>query len=201
MLQIGLTGGIASGKSYVANLFATLGARLIDTDVIARDIVQVGSEALSLIVEQFGNNILHADRTLNRALLRQLIFADREARTQLEHITHPRIRAEVQRQVALVHDSYNMVVVPLMAEGGRYGFLQQVIVVDCDEQTQHQRLVARDGISSELADQMIATQARRSSRLALADHVIENGEPKPALLDIVQRLHQRFQAESKINAT
>jgi dephospho-CoA kinase len=195
MLQIGLTGGIASGKSYVANLFATLGARLIDTDVIAREIVQVGGEALSLIVEQFGNNMLHADRSLNRALLRQLIFADREARVQLESITHPRIRAEVQRRVALEHESYNMVVVPLMAEGGRYGFLQQVIVVDCDEHTQHQRLVARDGISSELADQMIAAQASRSSRLALADHVIENGEPKPALLDIVQRLHQRFQAE------
>ncbi len=200
MQHLGLTGGIASGKTYVANLFAALGAKLIDTDVIAREIVALGSEALALIVESFGRSITQADGRLDRLALRQQIFADTEKRRRLEQITHPRIRAEVQRQVALMHESYNLVVVPLMAEGGRYPFLQQVIVVDCDAATQHQRLVERDGITPALADQMIAAQASRAARLALADHVIENGEPKPDLRAIVWQLHQRFQAESKINA-
>jgi dephospho-CoA kinase len=192
---IGLTGGIASGKSYVANLFAARGAELIDTDVIAREVVLPGSDALAEIVSQFGGSVLQADGSLDRKALRTRVFADHAARRALEAITHPRIRAEVARRVQQCHAAqlapYCLVVVPLMAEGGRYAYLANVIVVDCSPAVQRQRLIARDAISPALAEQMLAAQATRAQRLQLADHVICNSYATD-LRPVVQRLDQQF---------
>jgi dephospho-CoA kinase len=187
----GLTGGIASGKSFVANQFAELGAQIIDTDVIARDVVQPGSAGLSEITHVFGKTLLMPDGTLNRGLMRERIFANPALRAELQQITHPKIRAEVIRQLSALHKGYALVVVPLMAESGRYPFLEAVVVVDCQPAVQRQRLIERDHISMALADQMLAAQASRAQRLALADHVICNSFLSH-LYPVIATLHQRF---------
>ena len=194
---IGLTGGIASGKSFVSDQFAALGAAIIDTDILARAVVAPGSEGLDALVAALGGDILAANGALDRRALRVRVFADASVRAQLEAITHPRIRVLV---VAGVRENegrapYTVVVVPLMAEKGRYDFLQEIVVVDCSVASQVQRLMQRDHIDANLAHQMLSAQAPRADRLKIAAHVLSNDElDRTALCSNIATLHARFQA-------
>lgn len=183
---IGLTGGIASGKSYVAERLAQLGATVIDTDLLAREVVEPGMAALEELRHAFGPEAFKDDGTLNRPALRARVFADAPGRALLEGILHPRIRALALQRSTQVSGSYALVVVPLLAEKGRYNFLDSVVVVDCPSEMQRARLLKRDGISISLVEQMLAAQATRAERLAIADHVIYNDGND--LTEIVRRL-------------
>jgi len=174
VLRIALTGGIASGKSTVADLFARLGAPVIDTDLIARQVVEPGQPALGRVVAEFGPGILAADGNLDRRRLRELIFADRDAKRKLEAILHPAIRSEMERQSAAAGGPYQLLVIPLLAEGGRRDHLQRVLLVDAPEELQIERLMRRDGVSRPQALASLAAQANRAQRQALADDIILN---------------------------
>jgi len=193
MLRIGLTGGVASGKSTVAALFAAHGAPIIDTDLIARALVAPGQPALAEIAAHYGPEILNADGTLNRPALRRRIFADPEARRALEAILHPRIRAEVEQRLQTQQAAYVIIAIPLLVETGAYdALLDRVLVVDLPEPLQLARLRARDGIDEALARAMLAAQASREARRARADDIIDNSGPPEALAPQVERLHQRY---------
>ena len=192
MRAIGLTGGVASGKSFASDTLARLGAAVIDTDVLARVVLAPGSTGLAAVRAQFGDAIFADDGALDRRALRERIFADPAARTQLEAITHPRIRAAVTSALAELEQQttpYALVVVPLMAEKGRYPFLEAVIVVDCPESVQLARLMQRDGVTLALAQQMLQAQATRSQRLAIADHLLSNDATTADLTRACERLH------------
>jgi dephospho-CoA kinase len=198
---IGLTGGVASGKSYVADQLAARGAHVIDTDQLAREIVTVGAPAWQAIVQRFGHTILNADQSLNRPALRALIFQDPNARRDLEAITHPEIRALARTRAlsAAATACYVLVAIPLLREKARYDFLHAVLVVDCTRATQLRRLQARDGVSAELAEHMLAAQSTRYERLAIADHVLYNDAhtaDAAALAAPLERLHALLSRES-----
>ena len=173
-LRVGLTGGIASGKSTVADTFAEFGIAVIDTDVIARQLVERGEPALEEIRQHFGDSVIDAAGGLDRAAMRSLIFADADARADLENILHPRIGAETRRQAAAASGPYQVIVVPLLVGSALMQFVDRVLVVDCDEETQIQRLIARDTESVEQARKILSAQASRDDRLAIADDVINN---------------------------
>lgn len=173
-LRIGLTGGIASGKSTVAGMFADLGATIIDTDIIAREVVMPGKPALDEIAATFGDAVIATDGRLDRSAMRALIFADDTARKQLEAIVHPRIQDETRRQSNRAGGEYQIIVVPLLVNSSLKDILDRVLVVDCDEETQFRRLLGRDEESEDQARRMLAAQASRSARLAIADDVINN---------------------------
>jgi len=189
---VALTGGIASGKTAVSDRFAALGVPVIDTDVIAHQVVEPGQPALQEIARQFGSDILLPDGNLNRRLMRQLIFSDAAAKKQLEGILHPAIRLRVQQQIAAVTAPYCLVVIPLFTETGSYDWVDRVLVVDVDEETQVQRVMRRDGVSREQALAALAAQASRASRLALADDVILNDGSIEELQTEVDRLHAEY---------
>ena len=173
-LRIGLTGGIASGKSTVAAMFSELGVPIIDTDVIAREVVMPGQPALDELRERFGQSVIGTDGNLDRAAMRKIVFADDKARRQLEAILHPRIGAETRRQSELADGPYQLIVVPLLPQSALLEFVDRVLVVDCDEALQVQRLLARDAETIEQAQRMLAAQSSRSERLSIADDVIDN---------------------------
>jgi dephospho-CoA kinase len=176
--RIGLTGGIASGKSTVAGLFAGRGVPVLDTDRIARDVVEPGEPALAAVVAEFGSGILGPDGRLDRAALRARIFSDPEARRTLEAILHPAIRAELARQSASAGGPYQVLVIPLLVEGGRIDAVDRILVVDCPVEIQLERVKTRDGEAAESAARILAAQASREARLAAADDVIVNaGSP------------------------
>ncbi len=191
-MRIGLTGGIASGKSTVAELFAALGTTVIDTDLIARDVVQPGQPSLSDIRRFFGASVFNADGTLNRSALRQQIFASDAAREQLEAILHPRIREATMLQVAGVTEPYMLIVVPLLVESPMLGLMDRVLVVDCSEATQLERLLARDSENEATALSIIAAQASREERLAKADDVVINDSDPDKAQKQVLKLHQSY---------
>lgn len=174
---IGLTGGIASGKTAVTRAFETLGIVVADADIAARDAVAPGSVGLAELVTTFGHDVLDADGKLDRAAMRRRVFDDAEARRRLEGIIHPRVRELLVRQCEAATSPYAIAAIPLLAEvGGRtsYPWLQRILVVDVPVETQRQRLIQRDGIDTALAERMIAAQATREQRLAIADDVIVN---------------------------
>ena len=191
---VGLTGGVASGKSEVTRRFQALGVEVVDADVAAREVVEPGQPALARIAERFGAGMLLADGRLDRRQLRERVFADAQARRDLEAITHPAIRARVKAQAQAAPGPYAVVAVPLLAEAGRaaYPWMARVLVVDAPESLQHDRLMRRDGVDEALAARMIAAQASRTVRLAIADDVILN-DGDPAHLDTaVAALHARY---------
>ena len=195
MYAVGLTGGIGSGKSTVADLFAELGIPVIDTDVIARQLTQRGGAALDAIQAVFSDDVMRADGSLDRAALRRLVFGDPAARRQLEAILHPRIRREVEQTLAILVAPYAVIVIPLLVETGGYrDLLNRVLVVDCPEALQIARVMARNGLSHEEVMAIIAAQASRAERLACADDVIVNTAPPEALRAGVMALHQRYLA-------
>ena len=200
-LRVGLTGGIASGKSTVADMFAELGIPVIDTDVIAREVVRPGQPALDEIREVFGNGVIAADGTLDRAAMRAIVFGDDAARRRLESILHPRIGKTTREQADAAGGPYQVIVVPLLVESSLRAFVDRVLVVDCDEDTQVARLLARDAESEDQARRMLAAQATRAERLAIADDVVANGGALEDTREQVLALHQRYLHEAATRET
>ena len=192
--RVGLTGGIASGKSLVADLFSALGVPVIDTDKVAREVVEPGQPALAAIVERFGPDILQPDGRLNRRRLRELIFKDDAERTALEAILHPVIRARSLEQAQSAGGSYQLLVVPLLVETDFAALVDRVLVVDCPEPLQLERLLARDAENPRQAASMIAAQLPRSDRLKVADDIIDNSGDISSTRHQVEKLHQRYLA-------
>ncbi len=195
-LRIGLTGGIASGKSTVADMFADLGVPVIDTDVIAREVVAPGQPALEEIREAFGARVIAEDGALDRPAMRALVFGDDEARLRLEAILHPRIGAATREQAADAGGAYQIIVVPLLLESPLRAFVDRILVVDCEEKTQMARLLSRDAESESQARRILAAQASRAERLAIADDVIANEGDLDNTREQVRRLHRRYLDEA-----
>jgi len=193
-LRVGLTGGIASGKSTVADLFAGLGVTIIDTDVIARELVMPGQPALDQVREAFGDAVFNADGTLDRAALRALIFADDRARQELEAILHPRIQQATLKQTQLAGGDYQIIVVPLLAESPLKSYVDRILVVDCGEDTQIRRLLARDAETEAQARRILAAQSNREERLAIADDVIDNDGDLADTGNQVAALHEIYRS-------
>lgn len=191
---VGLTGGVASGKSEVTRRFEALGVDVADADIAARAAVAPGSAGLAEVVAAFGADALDADGGLDRAAMRRRVFADESARRRLEAIVHPRVRALLRDQCAAAPGPYAVAAIPLLAEGGRsaYPWLHRVLVVDVPVEVQRARLLRRDGIDGALADRMIAAQAGRMARLAIADDVLRNDQGLGFLDDLVARLHRKY---------
>jgi len=192
--RVGLTGGIASGKSTVAKLFEALGVPVIDTDILAREIVAPGQPVLQQIAQRFGPGVLAADGSLDRAALRARVFADPAERKALEQLTHPAIRALVEQRAAVAGGKYQLHVIPLLVETDGQSRVDRVLVVDCSEDLQIRRLQARDGVTVEQARAILAAQTSRSARLSAADDVIENEGALAPLRNAVEALHARYLA-------
>ena len=167
---------------------------MIDTDVIAREVVEPGKPALQDIAEAFGDGVLTESGALDRAALRELVFAVDDARKLLESILHPVIREETVRQAKAAGGDYQVIVVPLLTESPLKLFVDRVLVVDCDIEVQIDRLMTRDGGSREAAERILAAQATREARLAIADDVIENDGSRETLLEQVDALHEKYQS-------
>ncbi len=195
MLLIGLTGGIACGKTTVSNLFSRYGTPIIDADILSRELVSPGSEGLSEIVAFFGDKVLTANGTLDRNLMRQLIFSDREAKYQLETILHPRIRERMsatENQLRKRNVPYCIEVIPLLFESGQQDKFDRILVIDCDEETQVSRIVSRDKCSPADARNIIKAQVSRCERTKRADDTIVNGTDLGQLEKQVAHLHQFY---------
>jgi dephospho-CoA kinase len=193
-LRIGLTGGIASGKSTVADMFAALEVPVIDTDLIAREVVAPGEPVLDDIRHEFGDEVFDDTGGLDRVAMRRIVFADNDARERLQAILHPRIQAAAYEQAERAGGRYQLIVVPLLTESPIRDFVDRVLVVDCDEKTQIRRLVARDDESEGQARRILAAQASRDERLRIADDVVHNDGDLSATLEQVQDLHHRYLA-------
>jgi dephospho-CoA kinase len=189
---IALTGGIASGKTAAANFFAQLGVPVLDTDQIARDVVEPGAPALAQIVAEFGPEVLDASGRLDRARMRERVFRNPAERKRLEAITHPAIREALARRSREAGGKYQIHVIPLLVEGGRANAYDRVLVVDCPEEDQLRRLMARDRADKEQARRILAAQATREQRLAAADDVILNTGTLAELQEQVRALHEKY---------
>ncbi len=192
---VAVTGGVASGKSAVTAMFQQHGVVVVDADVTSRQIVSLGQPALAEIAERFGSEILLPDGSLDRVRMRAMVFENPQARRDLESITHPRIRSLLKSECAAAPDPYAIVAIPLLAETGSiaaYAWLSRILVVDAPVVVQRKRLMARDGIDSDLADRMIQAQASRKDRLALATDVIVNDGAEKSLQSHVNRLHHMY---------
>jgi dephospho-CoA kinase len=192
IFRVGLTGGIASGKSTVTKLFKALGVPIIDSDELARDVVEPGQPPLERLVERFGPTILTADGRLDRPALRTIVFSDPKARADLEALTHPAIGAALERQSAASGGPYQILVIPLLVEKNLGPQLGRVLVIDCDPDLQIRRLQARDGSTVEEAQAILNAQASRAARLNAAHDVITNDREAGALRDQVSALHARY---------
>lgn len=195
---IAVTGGVASGKSAVCRAFSALGVYVADADLAARAVVEPGQPALAEVVAAFGPEVLQADGHLDRAAMRRRVFDDPAARKRLEGLLHPRIRERLKAECGQAPGPYAVVDIPLLTEGGgrtAYPWLHRILVVDVPEAVQLARLQARDGVSPDLARRMLAAQASRAQRLALADDVIVNDGTLADLQAAVARLHTRYLAE------
>jgi len=194
MFAVGLTGGIGSGKSTVADLFAKRGVTLVDTDVIAHRITAPQGLAMPSIATEFGPSFVAEDGSLDRARMRALVFSDETARKRLEAITHPLIRAETERQRQQAPGPYVIVVVPLLVESGSWKTrVNRVLAVDCSVETQIARVMRRNAFTREQVLAIIARQATREARLAAADDVIVNDNRSLEELDVdVGKLHRTY---------
>lgn len=191
---VGLTGGIASGKSTVAGAFRRLGITVIDADVVSRQVVEPGSPLLAALADRFGSAILDPDGRLDRARLRALVFSDADALAALNSLTHPVIRTRLLADAAAAAGPYVLLEVPLLVEGGLAREVDRVLVVDCDEARQRERLVARDGSGPEEVSAILKAQASRATRLAAADDVLENAGSLADLEAAVADLDRRYRA-------
>ena len=197
MFVVGLTGGIGSGKTTIAQLFSELGVEIIDTDEIAHDIVQAGQPALNALVEKLGDNILHKDGSLNRALLRETIFNDDEKREIVEQVLHPIIRSTLMEQIKETRQeqkaSYIMLVIPLLVDKGDWMMIDRILVVDCDDEVQIARVMERDQQTREQVIAVMDAQIDREERLLAADDVIDNNKEPELLEEAVLNLHNQYQ--------
>jgi dephospho-CoA kinase len=194
-LVIGLTGGIGSGKSAVADAFAALGADVTDTDVIAHALTKPGQPGHAALLQVFGPEYFQPDGTLDRGKLRERVFGHAAARASLETILHPLIRAAAAREVEQWRGAYGLLVVPLLLErGGQSALVRRVLVVDCPEDVQVARVMARSGLTAAAVRAIMATQMARAERLRHADDVLDNGGPREALGLQVAALDRRYRA-------
>ncbi len=192
-LVIGLTGGIGSGKTTVANLFAdTYGIDIIDADIVAREVVEPNTFGLNAIIEKCGKEILPEDGTLNRAKLRDAIFSQPKLKTWLNNLLHPLIREKMQQDINQSQSPYCLLVVPLMVENNLQTMTHRLLVVDVDEQVQIERTQQRDNVSIEQIKNILASQASREQRLDAADDVITNNGDNKALVSQVEQLHLQY---------
>ena len=190
--RVGLTGGIASGKSTAAKFFGALGVPILDSDQVARDVVEPGQPPLERLVERFGRKILTPDGHLDRPALREIVFSDPKARADLEALTHPAIGAAMEARSAAAGGPYQILVVPLLVEKNLSAHVDRVLVVDCDEELQVRRLRDRDGSTPEQVQAILKAQAPRAARLKAADDVIHNDTDMSAVRDQVAALHARY---------
>lgn len=193
-MVIGLTGGIGSGKTTVANVFAEYGIDLIDADIIARDVVAIGSVGLARITEKFGNRILLDDGNLDRCQLRTAIFSDPQLKNWLNQLLHPLIRDKMLADIDRATSPYCLLIVPLMIENNLQTLTDRLLVVDVDQQTQIMRTQQRDNVSLEQINNILAAQASRQQRLDAADDIICNNGDNQALLTQVAQLHLHYLA-------
>ena len=191
-LRIGLTGGIASGKSTVAERFAELGIPVIDADDSSRAVVATGTPGLAEVAKQFGAAILNVDGSLDRRALRNLVFANPELRRKLEAILHPLIRADMEHRAAAALGPYLVMSIPLLVEGGARDRVDRILVIDAPEDAQIERVMARDGATAEQARAILAAQAGRPIRLKAADDLLLNTGSVSELRQSVDRLHERY---------
>ena len=192
-LVVGLTGGIGSGKSAVANAFAALGVPIVDVDAIAHELSAAGAAGQRAVADAFGASAVTADGSLDRRWLRDRAFDDPAFRQRLESLLHPLIRAEADRRVAQWTAAYGLLVVPLLLErGGARERVHRVLVVDCPEDVQVARVMARSGLTAGQVRAIMAAQLSREARLAQADDVIDNSGPHAAIAPQVERLHARY---------
>lgn len=192
MLIIGLTGGIGSGKTAASDHLAAKGVTVVDADLAARAVVAPGQPALAAIVERFGPRVLNADGTLDRRALRAIVFADDDARRDLEAITHPAIRDEIRRQLAASRSPYTVLVSPLLLETDQHELVDRVLLIDAPEATQRARTVARDAVAPEQVDAIMAAQLSREERRARADDIVVNDGELEHLHVLLDKLHQRY---------
>ena len=195
---VALTGGIAAGKSAVSHRFEALGVHVHDADHAARAVVAPGTQGLAAIVDQFGAGVLDIAGQLDRRAMRELVFAQPDARLKLEAIVHPRVREWLTERVIAESRPYCLLAIPLLAENiAHYRWIDRMLLVDAPESTQVERLMLRDGIDETLALRMLAQQASRVERLALADDVIENDGDESKLDEAVGQLHLKYLAMAK----
>jgi dephospho-CoA kinase len=197
MLIVGLTGGIGSGKTTVANLFADLGVPVIDTDLLAREVTDIGAPALHEISKHFGKTILNPDGSLNRAKLRDLIFANDSERLWLQNILHPLILNRAQSRLTELHAPYAIVVIPLLLESNPIHFINRILVVDASEENQVQRTMSRDKSSQSAVKAILNTQINRQSRLTQAHDIIQNDGSLDHLKQQVEKLHRVYSETSQ----
>ena len=196
---VGLTGGIGSGKSAAADCFATHGIVIVDADAVAHELTGPGGDAMTAIAAEFGHSVVTPEGSLDRAAMRKLAFSEPEARTRLEQILHPRIRRICDERCAAATSPYVLLVVPLLIESGTYRQrCQRLVVVDCAEETQIARVMARSKLSRAEVERIMAAQASRSQRLAAADDVIDNEGLPDALPHQVAALHDKFMELARI---
>lgn len=192
MLVIGLTGGIGSGKTTVANLFAQHGITLIDTDQIARDVIQPHQTAYQKILDHFGLDILQNDKSIDRSKLRKLIFSDTNEKLWLENLLHPLIRQEMQQAITHATSPYVIAIIPLLLETTKNPLIDRVLVVDADEEKQIHRTCLRDKVSAEDVKAILRTQIDRAKRLEAADDVVHNHGSVEELISQVDKLHHVY---------
>jgi dephospho-CoA kinase len=192
VFRIGLTGGIASGKSTAAKFFGALGVPILDSDQVAREVVEPGQPPLERLVERFGRRILTSDGHLDRPALREIVFSDPRARADLENLTHPAIGAALEARSAAAGGPYQILVIPLLVEKNLGAHVDRVLVVDCEEALQIRRLHARDGSTRAQAQAILDAQVSRATRLKAADDVIVNDADMSAIQGQVAALHTRY---------
>lgn len=192
MLVVGLTGGIGSGKSSVATLFAECGAPIIDTDIIARELVAPKQPAFDSIIHHFGQDLVMPDGTLNRTQLREIIFTDTKERLWLENLLHPLIKKEMEHQINQLQAPYCIVIIPLLFEVEFYSMINRILVIDAPEALQIERVMTRDNVPKTKVQSILKTQTTRRIRLSRAHDVITNDGHKKDLLPQVKRLHELY---------
>ncbi|MGD2136835.1 MAG: dephospho-CoA kinase [Gammaproteobacteria bacterium] len=197
-LVIGLTGGIGSGKSTVADAFGALGVPVFDADRIARELVEPGQPALDEITELFGRRCLAPDGHLDRAWLRNRVFSDAALRRRLEEILHPRIRRRIREYIDAAHAPYCVAVIPLLLETGQTDLVDRILVVDAPESSRISRVIARDRLSRDTVTAILQSQTDRESRLAAADDILVNDRDHDTLIRQVRMLHNRFLQASRM---
>jgi len=192
LLTIGLTGGIGSGKTVASDHFARLGAEVIDTDLLSRELVEPGQPALDEIVAHFGTGVLDAEGRLDRAALRARVFTDAVERRALEQILHPRIRAAMLERAAASKKPYVVFVIPLLMETGQQSLVDRVLLIDAPENLQRERAAARDGVDQAEIDRILAAQTDREARRRHADDIVVNDGDLATLYEQIERLHRNY---------
>lgn len=196
MYVVGITGGIGSGKTTVSNLFAELGVTVIDADIVAREVVEPGQPAMQQIAKEYGDAVVLPDGHLNRAAMREIVFADPSKRARLEEITHPAIRARMMEQLTTATSDYAIMVLPLLVDTGHWEMIDRVLVVDVDEHTQLERVMNRDHLPEHQVNAILDAQVSREERLAAADDIILNSHDIDHLQKEVAHLHAIYMVEA-----